>query len=224
MADHSATSNHSATRNQDDRTEEQAWDDRYRESRRIWSGAPNAALVVHVEGLTPGTALDLGAGEGGDAIWLATRGWSVTATDISGVALDRAARHAADAGVADRIDFQRHDLGATFPTGRFDLVSAQFLHSWGDMPRERILRRAADAVAPGGILLVEGHCGLPHWEPGNDHADVHLPTPDEVIASLDLADGQWEVLAAEEHERVQNSPDGQPHTRTDNTVKLRRLR
>jgi SAM-dependent methyltransferase len=218
MADHSASADHA------EKSEEQAWDDRYRQSDRVWSGKPNAALAAHVADLAPGTALDLGAGEGGDAIWLARQGWSVTATDISGVALDRAARHAAAAGVADRIDWQRHDLGATFPQGRFDLVSAQFLHSWGDMPREQILRRAAAAVAPGGILLVEGHSGLPHWEHDQDHAGVHLPTPDEVVASLELTEGEWEVLVAEEHERIQNGPDGQPGTRTDNTVKVRRLR
>ncbi|MDX6349032.1 MAG: hypothetical protein QOF84_3822, partial [Streptomyces sp.] len=91
------------------------WDDRYAQNQRMWSGAPNAALVREVSDLAPGTALDLGCGEGGDAIWLARRGWRVTATDISGIALDRAAGHAAAAGVADRIDWQRHDLAESFP-------------------------------------------------------------------------------------------------------------
>jgi SAM-dependent methyltransferase len=173
-------------------------------------------------GMEPGRALDLGCGEGADAIWLAQQGWRVTATDISRTALDRAARQAAAAGVADRIDWQRHDLGASFPDGIFDLVSAQFLHSPGDMPREKILRTAASAVAPGGLLLVVGHAGPPSWE-HSAHPDVHFPTPDEVLEALDLPDGQWEVLLSEEHERTQTGPDGQPGTRTDNTVKVRRL-
>uniref|UniRef100_A0AAU3GVZ4 Methyltransferase domain-containing protein n=1 Tax=Streptomyces sp. NBC_01401 TaxID=2903854 RepID=A0AAU3GVZ4_9ACTN len=202
------------------RTDAEMWDDRYRESDRIWSGNPNVVLVREVEGIEPGRALDLGCGEGADAVWLARSGWRVTATDISRVALERAAVHAADAGVADRTDWQWHDLGASFPEGEYDLVSAQFLHSMGDLPREQILRRAAAAVAPGGVLLIVGHAGFPSWE--HDHPDMHLPTTDEVLASLELPEGEWEVLLSEEHERIQNDPDGNPTTRTDNALKLRR--
>ncbi|MEU0693190.1 class I SAM-dependent methyltransferase [Streptomyces niveus] len=204
-------------------TNQEFWDSRYGESDRIWSGRPNTVLVGEVTGLEPGRALDLGCGEGADSIWLAGQGWRVTAVDISGVALARAGRHAAtaDAGVADRIDWQRHDLAVSFPAGAFDLVSAQFLHSPGDMPRERILRKAAAAVAPGGVLLIVGHAGLPSWEP-NPHPEVHLPTPAEVLESLELPDGEWEVLLSDEHERIQTRPDGQPGTRTDNALKLRR--
>ena len=198
------------------------WDDRYRESERIWSGNPNSGLVGEVADLAPGTALDLGCGEGGDAIWLARQGWQVTATDISRVALDRAAGHAAQAGVGERIDWQRHDLGVSFPAGSFDLVSAAFLHSFGDMPRERILRAAAAAVAPGGVLLIVGHAAKPSWGDGHPHHDVHLPAAAEVVASLELADAEWEVLVSEEYERSQPAPDGQPGTRVDNTVKVRR--
>ncbi|MFD9501535.1 SAM-dependent methyltransferase [Streptomyces sp. NPDC060035] len=202
------------------RTDAELWDDRYRESDRIWSGNPNTALVREVDGLKPGRALDLGCGEGADAVWLARWGWTVTATDISRVALDRAAGHAAEAGVEDRIDWQWHDLGASFPEGEYDLVSAQFLHSMGDLPRERILRQAASVVAPGGVLLIVGHAGFPAWE--HDHPDVELPTTDEVLASLELPNGEWEVLVSAEHERIQNDPDGNPTTRTDNALKVRR--
>ncbi|MFF6958314.1 methyltransferase domain-containing protein [Streptomyces sp. NPDC008317] len=201
---------------------EEFWNARYSGSERIWSGDPNTVLVREVAGLSPGRALDLGSGEGGDAIWLARQGWRVTATDISGVALDRAARHAEEAGVGDRIDWQRHDLGVSFPEGAFDLVSAQFLHTPGEMPREEILRTAAAAVAPGGVLLVVGHSGFPAWEK-NPHPEVHLPSPQEVLACLELPDGAWEVLLCAEHERIQNDPDGRPTTRTDNAVKVRRL-
>ncbi|GGY80444.1 class I SAM-dependent methyltransferase [Streptomyces nitrosporeus] len=205
----------------DGRTDAEMWDDRYRESDRIWSGSPNTVLVREVEGLEPGRALDLGCGEGADAVWLARRGWRVTATDISRVALERAAGHGVDAGVADRVDWQWHDLGESFPGGEYDLVSAQFLHSMGDLPREEILRRAAGAVAPGGVLLVVGHTGFPPWE-RNPDPSVHFPTTDEVLASLELPEGEWEVLLSGEHERVQNDPDGNPATRTDNALKVRR--
>ena len=146
---HGGHAGHSGTAGQDGAGEE-FWDARYRESERIWSGEPNAALVREVADLEPGTALDLGCGEGADAIWLARRGWKVTAVDISGVALERAARYAVAEGV-EGIDWQRHDLGSSWPEGEYDLVSAHFLHSPGDMPRESILRRAAAAVAPAGF-------------------------------------------------------------------------
>ncbi|MFB4310175.1 MFS transporter [Actinomadura sp. GTD37] len=199
------------------------WEARYAEHDHVWSGDPNAILVQEISGLEPGTALDLGCGEGGDAIWLARRGWRVTATDISRTALDRAARHAADAGVADRVDWQRHDLAASFPEGAYDLVTALFLHSPAEgMPREAILRSAAAAVAPGGTLFIAGHAGPPPWDPGA-HPGVHLPGADEVLESLALPEGGWEVLLSSENERVQTAPDGRTMTRTDNALKVRRL-
>jgi SAM-dependent methyltransferase len=200
-------------------TDEQTWDARYAESDRIWSGNPNAALVAEAGDLAPGTALDLGCGEGADAIWLAGRGWRVTASDISRVALRRAAEHAAAAGVS--VDWQHHDLGVSFPAGSFDLVTSQFLHSWGDLPREEILRRAAAAVAPGGILLIEGHLSAGPFHHDDAHGDLHLPSPAEVIASLELGDG-WEVLVSAAHPRDQIGPDGVPVVRDDGTVKVRR--
>ncbi|MFD8982255.1 class I SAM-dependent methyltransferase [Streptomyces sp. NPDC059564] len=203
------------------------WDGRYRERARIWSGSANALLVREASDLAPGRALDLGCGEGGDAIWLARRGWRVTATDISGVALERAAAHAAGAGVGDRVEWERHDLADSFPAGEFDLVSSCFLHTYGEFPRERILRTAASAVAPGGVLLIVGHAGWAPWQDVESmdapQRTVRFPTPDQVVAELELPEGAWEVLLAAEHERVQDMPDGTPGTRTDNAVKLRRL-
>lgn len=200
---------------------EEYWDTRYRESEKVWSGEANAVLAREAEGLDPGRALDLGCGEGGDAVWLARRGWHVTGTDISGVALERAAVHAADAGVEDRTVWERHDLAESFPVGEYDLVSACFLHTFGEFPRERILRRAAAAVAPGGVLLVVGHAGWASWQ--EDRPEIDFPTPEQVLARLELEAGAWEVALAEEHVRAQDRPDGRPGTRTDNVVKVLRL-
>ncbi|WP_432950829.1 class I SAM-dependent methyltransferase [Kribbella sp. CA-253562] len=197
------------------------WNTFYAERDQIWSGKPNVVLVDEVADLKPGRALDLGCGEGADAIWLAQRGWTVTAVDISSVALGRAAKHAEDAGVGDRIEWQQHELGTSFPDGEFDLVSAQFLHSKTELARESILRSAAGAVARGGVLLIEGHLGFPPGEP-NPHPDIHFPTPGEVIESLELPEDEWEVLVSREHDRTQVMPDGAVINRRDCTVKVRR--
>jgi SAM-dependent methyltransferase len=202
---------------------EQYWEERYGAEGRVWSGRPNALLVREVEGLPPGTALDLGCGEGGDAIWLAAHGWQVTAVDVSGTALRRGADHAREAGVAERIRWERHDLSRSFPDGSFDLVSAQFLHSpvAVDGEREGILRRAAAAVAPGGVLLVVGHAGWPSWQeaPPFEH---HFPTTGEVLEALDLEPGRWRVELEEVVERDFPDPDGRPGHREDNVLRLRR--
>src|ERR1700730_7897302 len=107
------------------------WDARYGSAEAIWSGNPNPQLVAEVADLVPGTALDVGSGEGADAIWLASRGWQVTGIDISPVALERAAQLAAAAGetIADHITWQQADVMVWDPAPKqFDLVSAQFIH------------------------------------------------------------------------------------------------
>ncbi|NJP67159.1 methyltransferase domain-containing protein [Streptomyces spiramenti] len=203
-----------------EQTETEFWDARYAAEDRIWSGRVNAPLVEHAAALTPGSALDLGAGEGGDAIWLAARGWRVTAVDISRVALERAAALAAERGVADRVDWQCHDLGATFPQGAYDLVSAQFLHSYGPLPREAVLRRAVDAVSPGGTLLVVGHAEVPGGPKEHDH-QVHLPGAAEVLESLELGE-EWEVELCADLDREGTRPDGTPLTFRDAVLRARR--
>ena len=134
-----------------------AWDDRYSGEDKVWSGNPNPQLVAEVSGLTPGRALDVGCGEGGDVIWLATQGWQVTGADFSAAGLARAARHAEEAGVADRTDWWQVDA-RTFDSGgrSFDLVTTHFLHP-PDGGMVEVTGRLAEAVAPGGSLLVVGH-------------------------------------------------------------------
>ncbi|HEX5301992.1 MAG TPA: class I SAM-dependent methyltransferase, partial [Streptosporangiaceae bacterium] len=135
------------------------WDNRYRSAGQLWSGQPNAQFAAHAADLEPGEALDAGCGEGADAIWLARRGWSVTAVDVSAVALERAAAAAGAAGgdAAERISWRREDLLTWVPEpDRYDLVSAQFMH----FPRAELTafhQRLAAAVRPGGTLLLIAH-------------------------------------------------------------------
>ena len=137
--------------------EPDAWEERYSGPGQVWSGSPNAQLVAEVSRLTPGTALDVGCGEGGDVIWLAQQGWKVTGADFSANGLARAARHAEQAGVADSVDFWQVDARAFAAEGRtFDLVTSHFLHL-PDGGMVELTRRLAEAVAPGGHLLVVGH-------------------------------------------------------------------
>ena len=106
------------------------WNERYASAPAIWSRQPNPQLVAEASRLSPGRALDVGAGEGADAIWLAAQGWAVTAVDISSVALTRAAEHARAAG--DDVVRGSASRSGTSPPGTprrlFDLVSAQFVH------------------------------------------------------------------------------------------------
>jgi 2-polyprenyl-3-methyl-5-hydroxy-6-metoxy-1,4-benzoquinol methylase len=137
--------------------EPDAWEERYSGDEDVWSGQPNPQLVAEVSGLTPGTALDVGCGEGGDVIWLAQQGWRVTGADFSAQGLARAARHAEAAGVADRVDWWQVDAREITGDGRsYDLVTTHFLHPPGGRIPD-IVRRLADLVAPGGHLLVVGH-------------------------------------------------------------------
>lgn len=138
-----------------------AWEERYAGEEQIWSGRPNAQLVAEVSGLTPGTALDVGCGEGGDVIWLAQQGWRVTGADFSANGLARAGRHAEEAGVVDQVDWWQVDARTFDAGGRtWDLVTTHFLHP-PDGGMVATTRRLASAVAPGGHLLVVGHAPSP---------------------------------------------------------------
>ena len=138
------------------------WETHYATKRTGSSGTPGKLLVRFSEKLKPGRALDLGCAHGDDALWLARRGWRVTGVDVSETVIGRATARAGAIGVADRTCFERHDLSWTFPTGEFDLVTALYLHS-EDFPRSAVLRRAALAVAPGGLLLIVAHASFPPW-------------------------------------------------------------
>jgi cyclopropane fatty-acyl-phospholipid synthase-like methyltransferase len=174
--------------------DEAYWEERYRSSAGVWSGEPNRQLVAEAADLPAGTALDVGSGEGGDAVWLARRGWRVTAVDFATTALERGARAAEAAGVGDRIEWVRADLRSWTPPERYELVSAQFFHL---PPAERaaVFATLAAAVAPGGRLLLVGH-DVSDLESGahRPHAPERFFTAAEVAASLDPAG--WEIVTA----------------------------
>ncbi|MEV6375593.1 bifunctional NAD(P)/FAD-dependent oxidoreductase/class I SAM-dependent methyltransferase [Micromonospora musae] len=201
---------------------EQAWEQRYTSRAAVWSGRPNPQLVAEATDLTPGRALDVGSGEGADAVWLARRGWRVTAVDISRTALRRAAAHAGDAGpeIADRIEWIHADVREQPPAeAAYDLVSAQFMHLPGD-ERGVLFARLAAAVAVGGTLLIVGHHP---WDLRTSVHRMHLPemmyTPEELAAALDPT--VWEVRA-EARPRPAVDPQGRESTVHDAVLVARR--
>ncbi|MFJ8605200.1 class I SAM-dependent methyltransferase [Streptomyces shenzhenensis] len=194
----------------------QHWDDMYRSRDQVSSGNPNPVLVSEATELPPGQALDVGCGEGDDALWLARHGWQVTAIDISPTALRRAADSATD--IQERISWARADLNTTPPPpGAFDLVTVQYF------PLRRqtghtTLHHLLDAVAPGGTLLFTTH----------DRADL-TPTEDfnldDYYQAADIAPllgPTWNVLINSSRPRTTAAPTGTHHTH-DSILRAARL-
>jgi SAM-dependent methyltransferase len=194
------------------------WDERYSGQDQVWSGQPNGALVTETQGLHPGRAVDVGCGEGADALWLAERGWDVTALDVSRVALARAADQARRAG--QQVHWLHAGLiEAALPPGSFDLVSAQY---------PALLRTAAhdaerallNAVAPGGALLV-----VHHTPPSKEEAAAHGFNPDDYVSPANVAallDGNWHIEVNETRPRHVTGGAGAAHTH-DIVLRARRL-
>lgn len=197
----------------------QFWEERYRSAERVWSGRVNPRLAEVAADLPVGRALDLGCGEGADALWLAERGWDVVAVDVSATALQRATEAALARNVLTHIDFQRHDLNDSFPEGTFDLVSAQYLHSPARLERDGVLQRAAERVNLGGVLLIVDHGAPPPWAQHHDH---HFAGIEEVLASLHLDAPRWTRLRTEAVDREAVGPNGEVAAMTDNLMVMRR--
>lgn len=197
------------------------WEERYRGHIAACGRRPNPQLVAEAADLPPGTALDAGCGEGADALWLASRGWRVTAVDIATTALRRAREHAETVGgdVTSRIDWVQADLTSWAPTEEhFDLVSAHYVHP--ATSRDELVRRLGAAVAPGGTLLIVGH--HPSDQTTGSHAaapEVHF-TAEEITAGLDP--DRWDIAVAEARSRSATDPDGHEITIRDAVLRARK--
>jgi SAM-dependent methyltransferase len=197
------------------------WDERYRSRTAVWSGDPNAQLVDEVSGLSPGSALDVGCGEGADAIWLAQRGWRVTAADISSVALERARAAEVSDEVARRIDWLHTDLLAwALPAKSYDLVSAHFMQLPPE-PRDVMFRKLAASVKPWGTLLIVGHhpSDLQTTAPRPRLPELFYTAAD--VAAL-LEPKEWDIIVAATRERNITDPAGQTIAIHDTVLRARR--
>ncbi|MBN8291817.1 class I SAM-dependent methyltransferase [Rhodobacter sp. NTK016B] len=204
----------------DNSSPDQFWNDIYQNGARGSSGKPGLLLAQFAAPLRPGRALELGCAKGDDAVWLASEGWQVTAVDISSVALELAAGNAARKRVADRIVFERHDLSLSFPEGRFDLVTASFLHSPHDWPRSDVLARAAAAVAPMGHLLIVEHGTRAPWSWSPE--GTRFPTAEDTLAEMRLQPDAWQRLCICRIAREARGPEGQTARVEDNVIFLQR--
>lgn len=198
----------------------QFWEVHYAKLTKPSGGRPSAILVRFTEGLVPGRALDLGCARGDDTIWLAKQGWVATGVDVAQSAIDASRSAAEHAGVAERTRFARHDVNVSVPDGAFDLVSAMFLQSPGKFDRVAALQRAANVVAPGGVLLIAAHGSRAPWSWAD--ADTIYPTADEELAHLDLNQSEWREVFIGPIERVANGPGGQTATVIDTVIALER--
>lgn len=212
------------------------WEDRYRNGGGASRRGPSPSLLAELSDLTPGTALDAGCGWGADAAWLAARGWTVTAVDVSPAAVDQGRQDAdaSDPGAAGRITWLSADLTTWKPDGQFDLVTSHYVHVPG--PPEALFERLASWVAPGGTLLVVGHGYTPgqhdHGHRHGGHDDVqHGPgsPPDSARVRLAqitsaLPHNEWEIVAAEPRTHTISRPGGEPPAVLDDIlVRARRI-
>ncbi len=194
----------------------EAWDARYAEAGLVWGPAPNRFVAAETEDLAPGRALDLACGEGRNAIWLAERGWRVTAIDFSSVAVNRARCLAAERGVT--VDFAVGDvLEAPLEQAAYDLVLLAYLQLPLD-ERASVLMRAAAAVRPGGLFLLVGH-DLRNYAEG--HGGPRRPdllwTVAEIGGALSVAG-----LTVERADEVLRDVEGAPRPAIDTLVRARR--
>ena len=197
------------------------WQARYQESQKTWSGAPNPQLVAEASGLGPGKAIDAGCGEGADAIWLAGRGWMVTAVDFAQAALDRGEAEARRQGLGDNIAWICEDLASWQPPREYTLASAQFFHLEPTL-RDLALRNLAAAVISGGTLLVVGHNrqDLKTHTGHERHTEV-LFDADDIEPLLDP--DEWRIAVSEARERIITDDDGKPFTYTDTVLRAVRI-
>ncbi|WP_165985085.1 cyclopropane-fatty-acyl-phospholipid synthase family protein [Streptomyces sp. YIM 98790] len=224
MSDHTETPAHGPAHGpaQDAADGAAYWENHYAARDQVWSGRVNAPLAEFAANQTPGRALDLGCGEGGDAVHLAGLGWRVTAVDISALALDRTRARVEAAGLADRVTTERHDLSRSFPEGTFDLISAQYFQAPFEFSRPEIFRRAAAALTAGGALFIVDHGAPPPWA-GAAHAHHHFPSAEEIHDGMGLDPAVHRTERLGTIQREATGPDGVTGLLTDNVIVIRRV-
>jgi SAM-dependent methyltransferase len=201
------------------RVDRSDWDSRYQATDLVWSADPNRWVAAEVADLTAGRALDLAAGEGRNSVWLAGRGWSVTAVDFSAVALNKGRRMAESLGAetVNRILWVEADLVDYTPEpASYELALVIYLQVLADQ-RHVVLRRAVESLVPGGVLLVVGHdtTNLTAGVGGPQDASV-LFTPDDVVADLATS---GTTVRVEKAERVLRPVDAEPRPAIDALVR-----
>lgn len=200
------------------KTPEEFWEGRYEAQNGETSGQPTHTLPRLVTGRKPGDALDLGCARGDDMVWLAKQGWQVVGVDIAEAALAHTGANATRNGVTGRVRLERHDLASSFPKDAFDLVTASFLQTPFDFPWEQVIRRAARATRPGGLLLTVTHQRVAPWSWSPPKLD--LPGAEDLLARLDLDPVGWTRIFVGPVDRVATIPDGQSAEVTDAVIAL----
>ncbi|PIQ28043.1 class I SAM-dependent methyltransferase [bacterium (Candidatus Blackallbacteria) CG17_big_fil_post_rev_8_21_14_2_50_48_46] len=198
------------------------WEKRYLESVSRSRGKAGRFLQDWVSGLEPQRVLELGCSTGDDSLWLAEKGWQVTAVDISEHAVQTAQRLAQEAGLSERIAFLNCDLTQEFPAGQFELVSATYFQSPFDFPRIQILKTAASRIVKGGHLLIVTHASAPPWA-AHTEPKHEFPKAEEDWQNLDLPESQWQLLKLSVETRLAQGPQGQEAELKDNLIFARRL-
>jgi SAM-dependent methyltransferase len=190
------------------------WDERYGGRELLWSATPNRFVAEETAGLPPGRALDLAAGEGRNAVWLAEQGWAVTAVDFSPVGLAKARELAAHRGV--QVEWVTADLADwTPPPAAFDLVVIAYLHAGADLLR-RVLGAGAAALVPGGSLVVVGH-DIDNLDRG--HGGPPDPAVLYTVGGMVAALPGLEIARAEQVHRSVELDDGGTATAIDTLVR-----
>ncbi|MFK4299005.1 SAM-dependent methyltransferase [Arthrobacter sp. GAS37] len=197
------------------------WEAHYTGMDAGWAPRPNAALerVVALQTGTPGRALDVGCGHGGDALWLAGQGWHVTAVDVSPTAVGRTAARAHEAGLSGLVSTIITDLDQETPEGAFDLVTASYFHTPIQIDRAAAIRRVANLVSPSGLLVIVDHASVAPWSWNQDQQV--FPAPEQTLATLQL-DDTWTPIETAVSSRTATGPAGETATVLDNIIAVRR--
>ncbi|WP_193096807.1 class I SAM-dependent methyltransferase [Brevibacterium sp. FME17] len=201
---------------------ERFWEPQYQGSRPSLGARPNPAFADVVDDLrlVPARALELGCGHGGDALWLASNGWQVTAVDVSATAVARVNDAGQHSGLGASLTAVQQDLTLDLPTGVFDLVYACYFHTPVEIGRDAIIGRASDLVSSKGFLIVIDHASAAPWSWG--HPDQQFPTAHETLTRFGLGE-DLRLVREETTWREASGPAGQRAAVAENIIITQRL-